>query len=106
MRRERSVSIEQLIAETSSSDRQQGVDDYQATTFPEQPLRLALEGKLPESWIDDWLMVAPDIVPDHLSVQGLFEASDEGEPDLLFEQICAACGTSWQGEFAAWLAMS
>lgn len=42
-------------------------------------------------------------IPAGLTSELLFEKSENGIPEFVYEEICDFCGHSWEGGLAKWL---
>jgi hypothetical protein len=71
--------------------------------YPRIPLQLPPTQKFPEDILEHWIDTAADLLPSGISTQALLDASDNGIPQLVFEQICSFCGMNIEGTLAKWL---
>jgi inactive STAND/Effector-associated domain 8 len=75
--------------------------------YPRIPLNLPPVIPFPSDILDDWIdniQVLSDVqIPAGLTSQTLLEKSENGIPQLVYEEICSHCGHSWEGGLAKWL---
>ncbi|HLG37097.1 MAG TPA: hypothetical protein VI338_03105 [Nitrososphaera sp.] len=65
------------------------------------PLLLPPATVFPETEMDIWLDTASEVLPPpRPTVRALLEATQNGIPDLVYEEICRHCHIPWQGELA------
>lgn len=75
--------------------------------YPRIPLRLPPVSPFPLDVLDDWIDMVTAIesmqIPVGLTSKTLFEKSENGIPEFVYEEICDFCGHSWEGGLAKWL---
>ncbi|NEP61053.1 MAG: XRE family transcriptional regulator [Symploca sp. SIO2G7] len=75
--------------------------------YPRIPLHLPPVSPFPLEILKDWLRdikVYHDLhLPTSLTYQRLWEESDKGVPQFVYEEICRHFDLSWEGDLAKWL---
>ncbi|MDF5725784.1 MAG: XRE family transcriptional regulator [Rhizonema sp. PD37] len=75
--------------------------------YPRIPLYLPPVSPFPTDVLKDWLRnmkVFSDFhIPADLTYQRLWEKSDNGIPQFVYEEICTHFDLSWEGDLAKWL---
>ncbi len=72
----------------------------QAVDIPNSsaPLKLPPTGKFPAEVLDEWIGSALELLPDKVNADELLAATENGVPNLVYEQIYDYCGLIWEGE--------
>ncbi|MDY6783721.1 MAG: hypothetical protein SW833_14465 [Cyanobacteriota bacterium] len=80
---------------------------WQQPEYPRIPLHLPPVSPFPPDVLDDWIsnaMVHGEMqMLAGLTARVLLEKSDNGIPELVYEEICDCCGHDWEGGLAKWL---
>lgn len=75
--------------------------------YPRIPLHLPPVSPFPPDVLDDWIDMVTAMesiqIPIGLTSKILFEKSENGIPEFVYEEICCHCGHTWEGGLAKWL---
>ncbi|NEP61052.1 MAG: XRE family transcriptional regulator [Symploca sp. SIO2G7] len=77
--------------------------------FPNLPLKLPPTARFTLDILNDWIenitymQIAPAYLTDDLIPEVLLEKTEDGIPELVYEEICNHFGCSWEGDLARWL---
>ncbi|ODH02276.1 hypothetical protein A4S05_24955 [Nostoc sp. KVJ20] len=81
--------------------------EFNEAEYPRIPLYLPPLSLFPPDILKDWLRdmkVFRDLqIPADLTYQRLWEKSDNGIPQFVYEEICTHFDLSWEGGLAKWL---
>lgn len=84
-----------------------GVEEFSQFNDPIIPLKLPAVSPFSLEVIADWMDLVTPMesvrIPDGLTAQILFDNSENGIPQYLYEEICNRFGYSWEGGLAKWL---
>jgi hypothetical protein len=71
--------------------------------YPRIPLHLPPAGRFPSEILGFWINIAAEVLPADLTAQEILEASEDGVPQIVYQEICELCGLSWEGDLMKWL---
>ncbi|HBR75809.1 MAG TPA: DNA-binding protein [Cyanobacteria bacterium UBA11159] len=82
-------------------------EQFRQINDPIMPLKLPGVSPFSLEVITDWMDMVTAMesvpIPDGLTAQSLFDNSENGIPQYLYEEICDRFGYSWEGGLAKWL---